>query len=361
MSVASTKAFYSQVAAGVLLAVALGDAVDAHCDLNLRWQLLESLRQLPTQMTEVLALHNRIAEIVRRHGLGRTYWAVVGNGINQVAAEEVRIKLSELCYKSISVDSTENKKHIDLSSEPLILVCAAGLSDSIAEDVSKEVAIFRAHKAVPIVFSTAETANDNSNNNNNTANDNDTANNDKADNRTTRFAAAAEVIVVPAATSPELGFVLVAMAGHLFGYESALAIDELAKPLRETRAAVQAALQQGTLGFDSADCSDGQRLLQNLRDLIAGAAQSFFVGLRQGHYDGCLNAKIATELASVYRYVLGFAPLDAYELERGTEGVPAVVLQDLVVALTTAIDELTRPIDAIRHQAKTVTVGITRA
>jgi hypothetical protein len=58
--------------------------------------------------------------------------AVVGNGPNKVAAEEVRIKLSELCYKSMACDSTEDKKHIDLSSEPLILVCAAGLVGSTA-------------------------------------------------------------------------------------------------------------------------------------------------------------------------------------------------------------------------------------
>jgi glucosamine--fructose-6-phosphate aminotransferase (isomerizing) len=56
----------------------------------------------------------------------------------------VRIKLSELCYKSIACDVTEDKKHIDLSSEPLILVCAAGLVGGTADDVGKEVAIYRA-------------------------------------------------------------------------------------------------------------------------------------------------------------------------------------------------------------------------
>ena len=59
--------------------------------------------------------------------LNRRYWAVVGNGPNMIAARELRIKLSELCYKAIACDVTEDKKHIDLSSEPLILVCAAGL------------------------------------------------------------------------------------------------------------------------------------------------------------------------------------------------------------------------------------------
>ena len=54
---------------------------------------------------------------------------MVGNGRNIVAARELRIKLSELCYKAIACDVTEDKKHIDLSSEPLILVCAAGSRD----------------------------------------------------------------------------------------------------------------------------------------------------------------------------------------------------------------------------------------
>ena len=74
------------------------------------------------------ARRESIAEAARRFAPTKRYWAVVGNGANKVAAEEVRIKLSELCYKSIACDVTEDKKHIDLSSEPLILVCAAGLA-----------------------------------------------------------------------------------------------------------------------------------------------------------------------------------------------------------------------------------------
>ena len=43
---------------------------------------------------------------------------------------------------------------------------------------------------------------------------------------------------VPAA-HPQLAFVLSAMVGHLFGYEAALAIDAQARPLREARAAIE--------------------------------------------------------------------------------------------------------------------------
>src|SRR5438132_650044 len=61
------------------------------------------------------------------------------------------------------------------------------------------------------------------------------------------------------------------------------------------------------------------------------------------------------------RSALGLIPLDSYQLELGKIGTPSVVLEDLAQALAFAIDELTRPIDAIKHQAKTVTVGISRA
>ena len=197
MSVASTKAFYAQVAAGALLACAITEAAGVGSDRR-RHDLLTSLRELPEALVGVLAKRDEIADAARRFAPSKRYWAVVGNGPNHVAAEEVRIKLSELCYKSIAADVTEDKKHIDLSSEPLILVCAAGLRGSTADDVAKETAIFRAHKATPIVI---------------------------ADEGEVRYSAAA-TITVPQ-VDPALGFVLSAMVGHLFGYEAALAIDAL--------------------------------------------------------------------------------------------------------------------------------------
>ena len=242
-----------------------------------------------------------------------------------MAAEELRIKLSELCYRSIACDATEDKKHIDLSCEPLILVCAAGLEGSTADDVAKEVAIYRAHKASPIVI---------------------------ASDGQTRFAAALHVISVPQ-THPRLGFVLTAVAGHLFGYEAALAIDAQARPLREARAAIEDAVGESAP-------TGGDALLHTLRPTMTASASRFFDGLRNGSYDGNLEASTAVRLASSFRYALGIAPLDAYQAELGRVGTPAVVVDDLTAALTQGIEELTRPVDAIKHQAKTVTVGISR-
>src|SRR5690606_8070005 len=212
MSVASTKAFYAQIAAGFLLATAIAQEVPgAHGRAGHRSEVLAGLRSLPEAMEATIGRREVIAEAARELAPSRRYWAIVGSGANQVAAEEIRIKLSELCYKAIASDSIEDKKHIDLSSEPLILVCAAGLSGSNADDVAKEVAIYRAHKATPIVIATEDED---------------------------RFNAALRVITVPY-VQPELAFVLTTVVGHLFGYEAALAIDAQARPLREARGAIE--------------------------------------------------------------------------------------------------------------------------
>ena len=322
MSVASTKAFYAQVAAGALLACAITEAAGVGSDRR-RAELLASLRELPEAMERVQAKREEIADAARRLAPPKRYWAVVGNGPNRVAAEEVRIKLSELCYKSIAADATEDKKHIDLSSEPLILVCAAGLRGSTADDVAKEIAIFRAHKATPVVI---------------------------ADEGEQRYSAAATITVPP--VHPALGFVLSAMVGHLFGYEAALAIDGSARPLREAREAIERAV---------ADTPDGDVVLAVLRSQIPPYAHRFLDGLRDHVYDGHLEASTAVRLVGLLRDVMSPNPVEQYAASSGRVGTPGALVDELVVALTRAIEELTRPVDAIKHQAKTVTVGISRS
>ncbi|HQF96562.1 MAG TPA: glucosamine-6-phosphate synthase, partial [Microthrixaceae bacterium] len=67
------------------------------------------------------------------------------------------------------------------------------------------------------------------------------------------------------------------------------------------------------------------------------------------------------KVSSLFRYATGTSSLDSYQSEFGKVGTPGVVLDDLTTGLTAAIEELTRPVDAIKHQAKTVTVGISRS
>lgn len=334
MSVASTKAFYSQVAAGMLLAYGIAATVPgAHTAAEAAEQeVLRAITELPVLMEEVLATRPAIAAAAAAYAPSRRYWALVGNGVNQIAARELRIKLSELCYKSIACDATEDKKHIDLSAEPMILVCAAGLVGSTADDVAKEVAIFAAHKAAPIVITS----------------------------RSSRgFDAALAVLEVPD-THPRLGFVLATMVGHLFGYEAALAIDVQAAPLRTARAAIDEAISEADL-ISEGEPVDGAELLEALRPVLTESMADWSTRMDTGAYNGQLEATTAVRLASLFRYAVGFVALDGYQVEFGRTGTPGVVLDNLSEALGSAIDELTRPVDAIKHQAKTVTVGISRS
>ncbi|MBV8997757.1 MAG: SIS domain-containing protein [Solirubrobacterales bacterium] len=323
MSVASTKAFYSQIAAGFLLGFGLADAIGCAQSRN-GDAVLTALLRLPEAMDEVLARRPRIHTLARALAPRKRHWAVVGNGRNLIAAHEIRIKLSELCYKSIALDVTEDKKHIDLSSEPLTLICAPGLTGSAAADVAKEVAILRAHKAAPVVI---------------------------ASDGAEAFADDENLILVPP-VHPDLAYVLSTMAGHLFGYEAALAIDAQADPLREARASIDAANQAAV---------DDSDVLAELGTVLTPHVGVFRRKLWAGLYDSTAAPQTMARLASLFGYVEGAAPLDFYDREFGRPGTPGNLVEDLISALTLAIDDLTRSIDTIRHQAKTVTVGISRS
>ncbi len=323
MSVASTKAFYSQVAAGFLLSFALADAVGC-ADRVREDELLAALSALPEAMEAVLGRRELIRALAQEYAPRKRHWAIVGNGANLIAASEIRIKMSELCYKSIALDVTEDKKHIDLSSEPLTLVCAAGLTGSAASDVAKEVAIFRAHKGVPIVIATEGTE---------------------------AFAGDEALLSVPP-VHEDVAYVLSTMVGHLFGYEAALAIDAQARPLREARATVDAAAQRA---------ATADEMLRIIGVDLAPQIRAFREKLWAGLYNSALEPATTARLAAVFSYVEGATPLDLYDREFQKVGSPTNVINDLTAFLTLAIDDVARPIDTIRHQAKTVTVGISRS
>ncbi len=347
MSVASTKAFYAQVAAIVLLSVAIssefrsagnsdrsGASTLSAAHEEFTTDLLNALEAMPAAIEEVLASRAEIALIARRHVGFKRHWAVVGNGVNHVAAREIRIKLSELCYHAVAEDFTENKKHIDLSSEPLILVCAAGVPSSVDADIAKEIEIYRAHRSTPVVFAS----------------------------KTSQFAGEPDVVTVPQ-VHRALDFVLAAVAGHLFSYEAARVIDSLADPLREMRVAVEAAVGRYMAPENAATVptSSTGDLLAGVAEDITAPANRLLSALQAGSYDGHLRVGTALRLTSVLPFVQGVTGLELYQQTLGKVGTPGTVLEDLERVLNTAIDELTRPVDTIKHQAKSVTVGISRS
>lgn len=312
MSVASTKAFYAQVTAGHALAVRLAEALATTPPERLAAEAA-GLRELPAHMAAVLSSWDRNGAGARDLMLRRRHWAVVGSGPNAVAAAEIRIKLSELCYKSVALDFLEDKKHIDLSSEPLVIVCAAGLDETNLADAVKEVAIFRAHRATSIVITDAPDAG---------------------------FADYAESVIVVPRSAPALSPVLVAMAGHLLGYAAATAMEEAAVLARRVRVAL--------IESESADGTEAGPPARALVEQLA-------TGRLDAGIDAGLAARFLLDLHELMAPQLGGEPLlRAAE----TDGSPR---DRLLATLHHVITELSRPIDAIRHQAKTVTVGVSRA
>ncbi|MEN6331572.1 MAG: SIS domain-containing protein [Smithella sp.] len=327
MSVASTKAFYAQIVAGQVLALFFAQLLGTRSNDDIARQL-RRLESVPGLMDQLFTRRDKIAASVNK-AADKRYWAIVGSGPNKAAADEVRIKLSELCYKTISSDIVENKKHIDLSSEPLILVCAAGNPATVVEDVVKDVAIFKAHKASVIVF---------------------------ADEGETRFNQIADAVIpIPVAPAP-LPVILNTMAGHLWGYYAARAIDEEAQIFREFRGRLAVELTQ--------------RIKKKLSvfDMIADTSfhriiNEFYVQFNARRLSGAfglMGARTIADLPLLLKYVVGKLPLQDIRQEFKSEGDFISPFDLLDLTLGTAIDELTRPIDAIRHQAKTVTVGTSR-
>ncbi|MEO1700733.1 MAG: SIS domain-containing protein [Pseudomonadota bacterium] len=306
MSVASTKAFYSQITAGKLTALFLAEQLETMTDAELAYEMSE-LERLPGAIQQVLDHEAHIGECATSLAPYSRYWAVTGSGVNHIAALEIRIKLSELCYKSIPVDFTEDKKHIDLSTEPLTLVVANDLPSDLVGDVVKEAAIFKAHNGRPVVFATEGTDAE-------------------------AFAEYAERVIALPAIGGDLAFVLATVAGHLFGFHAARAIDEGAQKLKT----IVSQINLIAMGAEDADLATTVEALDAFVDEAATGA--FNSGLGAG--DIAFVANLARQLRTA----------DAAEsLAKTAED-----------RLRLAYEETSRPVDTIRHQAKTVTVGTSR-
>lgn len=328
MSVASTKAFYSQIVAGHILALSFAKMLGTMSD-NMIADELTNLEHIPSSMFAVLAQKDKIRASVKDLSNKKRYWAIVGSGPNKAAADEIRIKLSELCYKTISSDIIENKKHIDLSAEPLIIVCAAGSPEAVIGDIVKDVAIFKAHKAGVVVFA------------------------DEGDNRFANIADS--VIGIPAGGHPA-PVILNTLAGHLWGYYAACHIDEDATFLREFRGQLNLRmLEQAKHNFNLYEKVNDAYL----RRLVTDFTNRFYERRDEGGFI-FTSVRTVSDLVLLLKYSIGKLPLEDFWHDfKAKDDMPSPITL-LDISLGQLIDELSRPVDAIRHQAKTVTVGTSR-
>ncbi|MGD8241658.1 MAG: SIS domain-containing protein [Desulfobacterales bacterium] len=329
MSVASTKAFYSQIVAGAILSLFIA-GLTRRRDAAFISQEIDVLRRLPTQMQQVIGMQAAIEASAQRLAPTKTYWAAVGSGPNKASADEIRIKLSELCYKTISSDYVEDKKHIDLSSEPLIIVCAAGARGSVIGDIVKDTAIFKAHKATPVII---------------------------ADEGEDRFAPyAADIFNVPRA--PEhLAPILNTLVGHLWGYYAALSINESSRFLYHFREDIQATMDHyGEQGMDAYEVL----LEKKFRHKFVEFYRAFQARKSQNRFPAAMGLGAVADLTLLLKYLVGRLPVSDFELDFGLKGTAANIIDTFFRVISSCINNMSRPIDAIKHQAKTVTVGTSR-
>lgn len=329
MSVASTKAFYCQIVAGAILSLFIAQLLERK-NLEFISEEIKSLLELPSQMRKVLLLRDKIEASARRLAATKTYWAAVGSGPNKASSDEIRIKLSELCYKTISSDYIEDKKHIDLSSEPLIIVCAAGTRDNVIGDIIKDTAIFKAHKATPVVI---------------------------ADEGEERFGPYAEDVFFVPVVGQHLAPVLNALAGHIWGYYAALSINEGSRFMYNFREEIANAVnEQHKNGVDIYEYI----LETSFREKIVRFYNEFRRKKNENHFPSIMSLDASSNLILLCKYLSGKLPVTDFELDFGLKGTALNMINTLIKSLGESINQLSRPIDAIKHQAKTVTVGTSR-
>ena len=329
MSVASTKAFYAQIVAGAILGLyiaALKERRNAEFVSNEIRQLLA----LPDHMRKILAGTDAIRESASKLAVTKTYWAAVGSGPNKASADEIRIKLSELCYKTISSDFVEDKKHIDLSSEPLIIVCAAGTRNTVIGDIIKDTAIFKAHKATPIVI---------------------------ADEGDDRFDPHADTVFHVPHVSEHLAPILNTLVGHIWGYYAALAINEGSRFLYRFQNEIKHSLDEyHNQGLDVYEIV----LEKPFREKIAEFYYEFRKKRAANQFPTTIGLDVASDLTLLLKYLSGRLPVSDFDLDFNKKGTAVNMLNTFFSRLSDAISAMARPVDAIKHQAKTVTVGTSR-
>jgi glutamine---fructose-6-phosphate transaminase (isomerizing) len=329
MSVASTKAFYSQITAGAILGLHIAAITGTRSPEFITEEIHEML-SIPDKMRVVLNLRDQIRESAFRLAVTKNYWATVGSGANKTSADEIRIKLSELCYKTISSDFVEDKKHIDLSSEPLIIVCAAGTRESVLGDIIKDTAIFHAHKATPLVIAT------------------------EGEDRFDLYAK--DVFKVPR-IKEQFAPILNTLVGHIWGYYAALAINEGSRFMYQCRADVQEMLDEFTaMGHDVYEVL----LEKKFREHIAAFYNQFSKKRRENAFPAAMGLDNVANITLLLKYLSGRLPVSDFEIDFMTKGTPSNMLNVFFENLGFAINNMARPVDAIKHQAKTVTVGTSR-
>jgi glucosamine--fructose-6-phosphate aminotransferase (isomerizing) len=329
VAVASTKAYYAQVAAGKILSLAFAQALGTKSPAEMVVEI-EELLELPRKMERVLTELDPWIEQVAQVATTRKEYGIAASGFNRSGAREARIKIAELTHKAVSEDHLEDIKHIYLSARPLLLLLLAGIPAELIADSAQEVAYFKAHNAAPVVIASESMAE--------------------------AFREYAyEVIGIPETRTETAALILNVLAGHLFCYHACRAINRGSLLL--------ARISNDLAGFIADRRNRGQTDAAILADpeFRRKAQEAFATWLQEVDnrlFDASLSAKQAGQLTALFQAVASGE--GALLRQAGLLEADGSVLDRFLDCLSEAVKETARYIDAIREQAKTVTVGAKR-
>jgi glucosamine--fructose-6-phosphate aminotransferase (isomerizing) len=147
------------------------------------------------------------------------------------------------------------------------------------------------------------------------------------------------------------------LAGHIWGYYAALAINEESRFLfdfrRQMNDHVAESIDQDMDVYEIV-------LDEGFREKIARFYTAFKERIRMGRYSTAMGLNLASDLTLLLKYLSGRLPMSDFEFDFGRKGTAPNMLTAFFECLGEMINTMARPIDAIKHQAKTVTVGTSR-
>jgi len=147
------------------------------------------------------------------------------------------------------------------------------------------------------------------------------------------------------------------LAGHIWGYYAALTINDGSKFLFSFREKLQKTIDQYA--------ADGLNVFElvverSFREKIVQFYRQFRQKKAENGLPTAMGLEAASDLTLLLKYLAGKLPVPDFEIDFGKKGTALNMINTLMECLGDAINNMARPVDAIKHQAKTVTVGTSR-
>ncbi len=145
--------------------------------------------------------------------------------------------------------------------------------------------------------------------------------------------------------------------GHIWGYYAALAINDGSRFLYNFREEIQEDIDDYVeKGLDVYELI----LEKSFREKIARFYNEFKRKKAENRLPSSMGFVASSDLILLLKYLTGRLPVSDFELDFGIKGTALNMLDSLFGCLGKSINGMSRPVDAIKHQAKTVTVGTSR-